>query len=210
MPKVVTKGSGITAREERIFDLNDQKSCDEWLAAVGADAFWFADTIEPAAAWAKAVLQKAKQERRRCAWDDDTPESYARRLDHYIGMANGLIKRGNADCAARIALEVGKLAEQARMKFAWEAAAIQGMQGRTRSKKGADKTNRGKRDDADAWKQTVYKRVRRLIDAGKTEFNIAELVRPHTATARRKARGTSAVRAFIADVKAGLYPPKQK
>lgn len=169
MPKIVKKGSGITTRLVPTWVLAD---FEDWQRHC-APPQDYEDHARALVEWAKTTLRQAREEGRQWERDDDSPESYAQRIDQFDSMARHCIRTGNAAGAARFALIVGELAGEARLKFRWEKSALLGVARRHDTAKGGRKTGRAKKDRAAAWQEKIEDKAERMIRAGRTDNAIA-------------------------------------
>lgn len=80
--------------------------------------------------------------------ETDSPVDFAKRILRHHQIAQAAIKRGDADAAARFALDVGLLAAQAIIKQVWEPHALRGKNNVLALKEGLRVANKQRIDDA--------------------------------------------------------------
>lgn len=119
-PYYVGRGSGITARKEPVYTLGTP----DGDAALAAGAYDFDGAVAPVEQWALDTWG-AWRSINNAPPAEDTAADYANRILHAIAAVRR--ERVHPQRAARWALEVGRLGEQARMKFGWEKPALHGL-----------------------------------------------------------------------------------
>lgn len=125
--RTIKRGSGITAKEYMQADGADLPvAMREFFAnwkEVSKDRDAFGARVVRAEEWARAVLAQAGIEGKTVP---DSPKDYALRLLDEIAWIRAFIERGEAAEAARFAVNLGILMQEAAFKFQWEHSALVG------------------------------------------------------------------------------------
>jgi hypothetical protein len=161
-----TIGSGITAREVTVCDGEDGKA-----ALIKHVKRWAAEREKAGGAFGAACLHMIKQCHEVIAnagdkpYDADSDADFARRIIDSYNIAQDLIRHGDADGAARFALDVGVLATQAKMKQDWERHALRGKKNFLTLREAARAGNEGRAFNAkhhhegwQAWADEIWSR----------------------------------------------------
>ena len=144
-----TVGTGITAREVTRY------SGEDMAPAFAAFARrWNADLAEGGGQFGALVLELE----RICAsiladagsglFPEDSIENYAKRILRMIDLTKAAIARGNADEAARMAVDVGRLVTEAKIKGSWERHALRGEKNASTLRTVTCRTNKIRQDEA--------------------------------------------------------------
>ena len=145
----VTVGTGITAREETCYSGEDMKPA--------MDAFlrrWSEAQSEGGGQFGARVLDWERACRRVLAgvgpgpFLADSTEAYAKRILRLIDLTRAGIARGDADEAARMAVDIGRLCTEAYMKGKWEKHAMRGADNASTLKAAAARANKEKQGGA--------------------------------------------------------------
>ena len=115
-------GSGITKREVISYSGEDMAAAFEAFARQ-----WNAARFEGGGSFGAVVLNAERVCRSilatvagRPPFEPDSPEGYARRILRLIEITKEEIARGDADEAARTAVDIGRLCTEAHIKGVWE------------------------------------------------------------------------------------------
>lgn len=128
MPRKEARGRGITAREVTLFDAKDPADAAAmmlWFDSLGeelrAKGLWGAATHQMRAA-CEGIMQSQPDR----GHQPDSPRDFAQKILRSLELADHAILEGQAELAARLALDAGQLWATAVMKWSWEADALRG------------------------------------------------------------------------------------
>ena len=123
--QTITRGDGITAREFVVLEPEEHfKRIIENYKKYGSS---FEVLIAHVERWARSVIKITDEDGNLPSaptGDADTPENYAIRIMHNIGIVRALIRERNAVGAAWVAVQLGAIITEAKMKFKWERPAL--------------------------------------------------------------------------------------
>lgn len=178
MPRKVTRGTGITAREVTMFDMTGKvpgdgalmkASARRWNDMIDEGGGIFGAVSLQASKSAKHILAETSAEGE--SYLEDSPRDFAYQIDKFIEAAKHEIENGNADIAARCAFSAGMKWAQATMKWNWEREALVGHKQLMASEDGA-KARKGKLAPHTLH---VISEMARLIKAGYTQSSAARI-----------------------------------
>ena len=186
-------GSGITKREVISYSGEDMYAAVEafvhqWNAALSEGGGSFGAVVLNAERACRSILALAGPP----PFEADSPEDYARRILRLIEITKGKIARADADEAARMAVQIGRLCTETHLKHLWEDHALRGESNAARLKAAADRENRKKQDRAraldaeqqdmadDMWTRNKY------LSASDVADRIADKLGGNPDTIRRK------------------------
>src|SRR5262245_11525593 len=153
-PRII--GGGITARRVVNFDGADMPPAFEafarrWNAALAEGGGQFGAVIHEQEQACRHILDGAAP-----PFKADSIEWWARRILRAIEATRSHIARGDADDAARAAVEVGALITEVSIKDVWEAHALRGQRNAARLNAAAARRNR-KRQNAAAQRYELWR-----------------------------------------------------
>lgn len=186
-------GTGITKRE--VISYSGEDMCagfgafaNQWNAARSEGGGSFGAVVLSAERACRSILTVAGPP----PFGADSAEDYARRILHLIEVAKTHITRGDADEAARTAVDIGRLCTEAHIKQVWEKHALRGEKNASRLKAAAARANEEKRDRArscDAEQQAMADAMRAAnpyLSAAEVGRRLANKVGGNPDTIRRK------------------------
>ena len=123
-----TVGTGITKREVTSYSGEDMAAAfdafaRQWNATLSAGGGSFGARVLDAERACRRIIQTVAGPPPFAA---DSAEDYARRILRLIDLTKGQIARGDANEAARMAVDIGRLCTEACMKGVWETYALRG------------------------------------------------------------------------------------
>jgi hypothetical protein len=142
-----TIGTGITKRKVTSYSGEDMVAAfdafaNRWNAARSEGGGSFGARVLKAERACQKVLELVGP------FEPDSAEDYARRILRVIEITRGQIARGDADEAARMAVDIGCLCTESYMKGVWETHALKGEATVSALKAGATRANKKRQDGA--------------------------------------------------------------
>ena len=139
----ITKLKGKSYSGEDMAAAFDDFAC-QWNAALREGGGSFRARVQKWERVCRNILTEAGP----VPFDADDAKDYARRILRLIDMTMGHITRGDADEAARVAVDVGRLCAEAYMKEGWEKHALRGEANAARLKEFTGRANVKRQVDA--------------------------------------------------------------
>jgi hypothetical protein len=143
MPRKVTLGGGITAREIEVCSPNDPeagaffaKSRKSFKAAIAETGSLFGAVSNNARKTCEQMIPPFPLPKDFELEGEDTPEQFAVAISKHIASARKAISDRRADAAAVDAWRAGVLWARANMKWEWEEDALLGQEERSRRQRG--------------------------------------------------------------------------
>jgi hypothetical protein len=145
-------GSGITERKVISYSGEDMYAAvkaflHQWNAARSEGGGSFGAVVLNAERACRSILET---EAGPPPFGPDSPVGYAGRILRLIEITKGKIARGDADEAARTAVQIGRLCTEAYMKAVWEKHALRGESNAARLKAVAARANKKRQERARA------------------------------------------------------------
>ena len=143
-------GTGITART-----ITAHSGEDMGAFAKGFAARWNASISEGGGLFGARVVkaERAYREILRQAgagqFEEDSLEDFAQQILRHINLVRAAISGGDADRAARLAVDVGRLCTEAEMKEGWESHALRGYKNAASLREVAQRENRKRKSAAE-------------------------------------------------------------
>jgi hypothetical protein len=188
-----TIGMGITARVVTRYSKEDMEPAfdvfaRQWNAALSKGGGQFGAVVLNAERACRRILAGAGPG----PFMADSAEDYARRISRLIDLTKTNIARGDADGAARMAVDVGRLCTEAHMKGLWERHALRGAKNALTLKaaaRGANQTRQGDAKQCQAMWQAMANDIwaqNKHLSAADVAGSIASKVGGNRNTIRRK------------------------
>jgi hypothetical protein len=126
--KKVTRGDGMTEREQAIADTPDEmlEMFRRYTEYRGQFDTGFDALIADVEAHCRAILKRAGRTPGILDGSGDTEENYASRIVKLIQITRREIEQNRADDAAISGVKIGTMYTEAEMKFRWEPHALSG------------------------------------------------------------------------------------